>query len=93
MVFRSQLAGIGAGIALYFGQIFLAFVPIIQDVLPYSPFNVASALVGTIEGADGGGFGGTVSIDSDQAVVFAVVYLVLALAVSSISLWRAQITQ
>ena len=93
MLFRSQLAGIGAGLALYFGQIFLAFVPVIQDVLPYTPFNVATAVVGTIEGAGDGGFGGTASIDSDQAVVLSVAYLILALAISSIALRRAQITQ
>jgi ABC-2 type transport system permease protein len=93
MLARSQLAGIGAGLALYFGQIFLAFVPVIQDILPYAPFNVASAVVGNIEGAGDGGFGESTNIDSDQAVVLAVLYLFIALAVASWSLWRAQITR
>ena len=93
MVLRSQLAGIGIGLFLYFAGIILAFVPVIQDILPYSPLNVGSAVVGAVEGTGGGGFGDNTSLDSDQAVVLAVVYMVVALAIASLSLRRAQITQ
>jgi len=50
---RSQLAGIGVGIALYFGEMFAAiFLP---DVVKFLPFNAATAVVAT---TGGGGFGG-----------------------------------
>ena len=93
MLFRSQLAGIGAGLALYFGEIFLALVPLANDVLPYFPFSVASAVVSTADGFGDGGFGTTASLDSETAIVLAVAYLVIALAVAAISARRAQITQ
>ncbi len=49
---RSQLAGIGVGIAVYFGEQFASiFLP---DVVKYLPFNAAQAIVAT---PDGGGFG------------------------------------
>lgn len=94
MLFRSQLAGIGAGLAFYFGEIFLALVPLTEDVLPYFPFNVANAVVTSAEGfGEGTGFGGGGRIDSGEAVVFAVAYLVIALLVASLAAWRAQITR
>ena len=53
---RSQLAGIGAGIAFYFGEGFATiFLP---DVVKYLPFSVASASLVTGAAAGGGGFGG-----------------------------------
>ncbi len=53
---RSQLAGIGAGIALYFGETFAGiFLP---DIVKYLPFNVATASVVTGVRPTGGGFGG-----------------------------------
>jgi hypothetical protein len=93
MLFRSQLAGIAAGLAIYFGQIFLSLVPILDEILLYAPFNVAGAVVATPEAFGDGGFGGATSIDSDLAVVLTVAYLGGALAIASISMWRAQITQ
>lgn len=93
MLFRSQLAGIGAGLALYFGEIFLGLVPLANDVLPYFPFRVSNAVVASAGGFGDGGFGSTQQIDSDGAVVLAIGYLVVALAVASLSARRAQITQ
>jgi ABC-2 type transport system permease protein len=93
MVFRSQLAGIGAGLAFYFGEIFLALVPLANDVLPYFPFNVANAVVATADGFGDGGFGSSVAIDSTTAIILAVTYLVIAVTVASVAAWRAQITQ
>ena len=51
---RSQLAGIGAGIAFYFGEGFASiFLP---DIIKYMPFAVARASIDT--GGSDGGFGG-----------------------------------
>ena len=53
---RSQLAGIGVGIAVYFGEQFAAiFLP---DVVKYLPFNAANAVVATSGSFGGGGGGG-----------------------------------
>jgi ABC-2 type transport system permease protein len=93
MLFRSQLAGIGAGLALYFGEIFLALVPLANEVLPYFPFNVANAVVGAADGFGDGGFGATQQLDGTTAIVLAVAYLAIALSVASLAAWRAQITQ
>ena len=93
MLFRSQLAGIGAGLALYFGEIFLALVPLANDVLPYFPFSVANAVVGSADGFSEGGFGTTAALDSGTAIILAVTYVAVALAIASLAAWRAQITQ
>ena len=46
---RSQLAGIGVGIALYFGEAFASiFLP---DIVKYLPFDLATAAVGGGNGA------------------------------------------
>lgn len=92
MLFRSQLAGIGAGLAVYFGELFLVLVPLAREILPYLPFNVAQAVVTSAEG-----FGPpdrfSAELDSTTAVVLAAAYLVAALAVAAIAAWRAQITE
>ena len=50
---RSQLAGIGVGIAVYFGEQFASiFLP---DIVKYMPFNAASAVVARSSAAAGGG--------------------------------------
>ena len=92
MLFRSQLAGIGAGLAFYFVEQFLILVPLTQDVLPYFPFNVATAVVATSDDF-GGGFGGFTPLDSDTALLWSAGYLVVSLAVATLAAWRAQITQ
>lgn len=92
MLFRSQLAGIGAGLAVFFVEQFLILVPVVQDVLPYFPINVAGAVVATSE-EFGAGLTGYTPLDSDTAVVWAAGYLVIALAIATLSAWRAQITQ
>ena len=52
---RSQLAGIGVGIAVYFGEQFASiFLP---DIVKYFPFNAAQAVVATPGGFGGGGGG------------------------------------
>jgi ABC-2 type transport system permease protein len=91
---RSQLAGIGAGIALYFGETFAGiFLP---DIIKYLPFNVANAAVRT---GNGGGFGGgggggaaAALLDADSAFVLVFVWLIGALVVSAVFTERAEIS-
>ena len=94
-VARTQLAGIGAGIALYFGETFAGiFLP---DIVKYLPFNVATASVST-GATSGGGFGGggggapIAALDANTALVLVVVWLVGALAVAAVFTERAEIS-
>jgi hypothetical protein len=87
---RSQLAGIGVGIALYFGGAFATiFLP---DVVQYLPFQLADAAVG----AGGGGFGGgpdtTPSPSPEVAILLLIVWLVGSLVVAAAFTERAEIT-
>jgi hypothetical protein len=90
---RSQLAGIGAGIALYFGETFAGiFLP---DIVKYLPFNVASEAVAT--GSRGGAFGGdsanaVPALDANTALALVVVWLVGALLVAAVFTERSEIT-
>jgi ABC-2 type transport system permease protein len=91
---RSQLAGIGAGIALYFGETFAGiFLP---DIVKYLPFNVATASVATGATTGGGGFGGgppqVATIEANAALLLVVVWLIGSLAVASLFTERAEIT-
>ncbi|MEA2620707.1 MAG: type transport system permease protein [Chloroflexota bacterium] len=93
-VARSQLAGIGAGIALYFGETFAGiFLP---DIVKYLPFNVATASVST-GATSGGGFGGgggatIVALDANTALLLVVVWLIGALVVAAVFTERAEIS-
>ena len=92
---RSQLAGIGAGIAFYFGETFATiFLP---DIVKYLPFAVARASVaisGTAAaGGDGGGsVGGTTPLSADTALLLVGVWLVGSLIVALGFTERAEIT-
>jgi ABC-2 type transport system permease protein len=91
---RSQLAGIGAGIAFFFGEQFASlFLP---DVVKYLPFNAANAIVTTPGegGFSGGGGGGPVgaSLPPDQALLVVIAWLVGALVVSTLFTERAEIS-
>lgn len=89
---RSQLAGIAAGIGLYFGETFAGiFLP---DIVKFLPFNVATASVATGT-ATGGGFGGAAqvaSLDANAALVLVVVWLIGSLAVAALFTERAEIS-
>ncbi len=82
---RSQLAGIGAGIALYFGEQFASlFLP---DVVKFLPFNAASAVVGAPPGN-----GSTVPVlEPNVALVVVLAWLIGALVVSALFTERADI--
>ena len=89
---RSQLAGIGAGIAFYFGESFASiFLP---DIIRYMPFAVARASIDT---GPGGGFGGgggglTSALSADTALVLVAVWLFGSLLVTVLFTERAEIT-
>ncbi len=89
---RSQLAGIGVGIAVYFGEQFASiFLP---DIVKYLPFNAATAAVAT-SGSNGFGGGGGVVVtrlDPNQALIVVVVWLVGALVVATLFTERAEIS-
>jgi ABC-2 type transport system permease protein len=91
---RSQLAGIGAGIAFYFGETFATiFLP---DIVKYMPFAVARASVDT--GAAGGGFGGDgggqalAALPAETALLLVAAWLIGSLLVATIFTERAEIT-
>jgi ABC-type transport system involved in multi-copper enzyme maturation permease subunit len=89
---RSQLAGIGAGIAFYFGEGFAAiFLP---DIIQYMPFAVARASIDTegSGGGIGGGGGFTETLPADTALVLVGVWLVGSLLVTVLFTERAEIT-
>jgi ABC-type transport system involved in multi-copper enzyme maturation permease subunit len=86
---RSQLAGIGAGIALYFGESFARlFLP---DIVKYLPFDVATASVGASTGFGGGG-GFFTPLPADPALGLVFVWMIGALLVTAIFTERAEIT-
>ena len=88
---RSQLAGIAAGIGLYFGESFAAlFLP---DVVKFLPFNVATASVSTGSGT-GGGFSGAqvAALEPNTALLLVIAWLVGALAVAALFTERAEIS-
>jgi hypothetical protein len=87
---RSQLAGIGAGIAFYFGEGFASlFLP---DIVKYLPFSVANASLATGTSTTGVFGGGASALPADQAQALVVVWLVGALIVAALFSDRAEIT-
>jgi ABC-type transport system involved in multi-copper enzyme maturation permease subunit len=85
---RSQLAGIGVGIAFYFGETFAGiFLP---DVVRYLPFHLSQAAVGGGEGFGGPPDPGALSIGT--ALVLVTVWLVGSLVVAAGFTERAEIT-
>jgi hypothetical protein len=88
---RSQLAGIGAGIAFYFGETFAGvFLP---DIVKYMPFSVASASASTGSSSGfGGGAAATAALPADQALLMVAVWLVGSLFVAALYSDRAEIS-
>jgi ABC-type transport system involved in multi-copper enzyme maturation permease subunit len=90
---RSQLAGIGAGIAVYFGEQFASiFLP---DIVKFLPFNAANAVVAAGEGGGFGGGGGGASLptlEPNVAIVVVAIWLVGALIVAALFTERTEIS-
>jgi ABC-type transport system involved in multi-copper enzyme maturation permease subunit len=89
---RSQLAGIGVGIAVYFGEQFATiFLP---DVVKYLPFNAATAVVSTSGSFGGGGGGGAaiVRLEPNVALVVVAAWLIGGLVVTALYAERAEIS-
>ena len=90
---RSQLAGIGAGLAFYFGELFATvFLP---DIVKYMPFAVANASIDIGGGGFGGGGGGgglTEALPPDTALLLVGAWLVGSLLVTVLVTERAEIT-
>jgi ABC-2 type transport system permease protein len=83
---RSQLAGIGAGIAVYVAEQFVSIA--IPAQARYLPFTVAGSLVQTPEQAQ---FAGVTLLDPPVALLLTAAYLVGALLVAVVVTERAQI--
>jgi len=90
-VARSQLAGIGAGIAFYFGETFATiFLP---DIIKYMPFAVARASIDTGGGGFGGGGGGpSEALTPDTALLLVAAWLLGSLLLTAVFTERAEIT-
>ncbi len=88
---RSQLAGIGIGIAIYFGGTFAGiFLP---DIVQYLPFQLADTAMGSQGGFSGEGGGAAAGdISKDLALLLLAVWLVASLAVTALFTERAEIT-
>ena len=90
---RSQLAGLGAGIALYFVEQFSTiFIP---DIVKYLPFHVAQSALRISVGGGGGagqGVGSAASLDASLAVGLVFAYLVAAAVASAVMVERAEIS-
>jgi ABC-type transport system involved in multi-copper enzyme maturation permease subunit len=85
---RSQLAGIGAGIGIYFGASFASiFLP---DIVKWAPFQAADAMV-AVPGEFAGG-GALERLDPNTALLVVVAWLVGALVVACLFTERAEIT-
>jgi hypothetical protein len=87
---RSQLAGIGVGIALFFGEQFAGiFLP---DIVRWLPFNAATAVLSTPEGPPGGDPEAFLQpLDPNLALLVAAAWLVGSLVVAALFTERAEI--
>jgi hypothetical protein len=87
-VARSQLAGLGAGIALYFVEQFATiFLP---DIVKYLPFHVAQSSLRITVG--GGGGAAPAALDPTLALGLVIGYLALATVVAAVFVERAEIS-
>ena len=87
---RSQLAGIGVGIAVYFGEQFATiFLP---DIVKYLPFNAANAVVETSGSFGGGGGGHRRPARPDTALLVVAAWLIGGLALTVLFTERAEIS-
>jgi ABC-2 type transport system permease protein len=83
---RRPLAGVGAGIALFFGEQFATLI--LPDVVKFLPFNAASAVVAR---ANLAGAGAPAALPPDQATLVTIAWLVAALLLVAGATERAEI--
>jgi ABC-type transport system involved in multi-copper enzyme maturation permease subunit len=85
---RSQLAGVGVGIAVYFGESFATiFLP---DIVKYGPFNAASAVVANPASGFGDG-AGPARLEPNTALIVVAAWFIGALIVTALFTERAEI--
>jgi ABC-2 type transport system permease protein len=88
-VARSQLAGIGVGVGLFFAEgIAGIFLP---QVFQWFPFSASSAVTSASGSGVGGGNAVVTQLDPNTAVIAVVAWLVVALAVTALFTDRAEI--
>lgn len=91
---RSQLAGLGAGIALFFVEGFASLF--LADIVKYFPFAVAQSALRITQGGGGAGNGGgalTVpALDPNFSLLLVTIYLVVAAVAAVVYVERAEIT-
>ncbi|MDQ6793282.1 MAG: hypothetical protein M3067_00380 [Chloroflexota bacterium] len=87
---RSQLAGIGVGIGVYFGEQFAGiFLP---DIVKYLPFDAANAVINTSGLGSNGGGQAARALSPDVALVVVAAWLIASLAVAALFTERAEIS-
>lgn len=87
---RSQLAGVGAGIGIYFAESFAGlFLP---DIIKYLPFNAANALIASGSATGGPGGQSATRLDPNAALIVVLIWLVASLAVTAVFTERAEIS-
>jgi ABC-2 type transport system permease protein len=87
---RSQLAGVGAGIGIYFAGSFAGiFLP---DIVKYLPFAAANSLIQSNAAGAGSGGAATARLDPNTAVVVVLIWLVGSLLVTALFAERAEIS-
>ena len=88
---RSQLAGLGAGIALYFVEQFSTIF--LSDLVRYLPFHVASSALRITTGTGTGTTTGVTSaLDPTLSLALVTIYLVVAAFAAALIVERAEIT-
>ena len=88
---RSQLAGIGAGIALYFGGTFLQLL--LPSIVKWLPFNAANAVVASSNTEQMAMMGMRMDqLEPNIALVVVALWLVGSLIVTAVYVERAEIS-
>ena len=87
---RSQLAGVGAGIGIYFAGSFAGiFLP---NIVKYLPFAAASSLIQADGSVGTGGGAALARLDPNTALIVVGLWLIASLAVTALFTERAEIS-
>jgi hypothetical protein len=87
---RSQLAGLGAGIALYFVELFAS--AFLADIVKYFPFAVAQSALRIAQPGNGSGALTVPPLDPNVSLLLVTVYFVIAALATVVIVERAEIT-